>query len=65
MYKSLTWASIAAAAILLLMGLAGAFVPQGKVLISPRGCTLLAQLFLLFAVNFSLLRLIGLKEEGK
>jgi len=65
MYKALTWIALVVGGLFLLLGIVGALIPQGMILVSPRGCTILSQLFLLAALNFSLLRLIGLKEGSK
>ena len=64
MYKALeglAWFCVLIAFVMLVFGLIGAFI-GGSFIISPRGCTLLSSVSLLFALNFSLFRSIKLRE---
>jgi hypothetical protein len=64
MFKIFAWICLAIGLIFLILGVIGALI-HSYVLVSPRGCTLLGQLFLLFAMNFLLFRIIQLREQQK
>ena len=64
MWKTLTWISLIIAALLFLYGIISALVGRSFML-SPGGCNMVSQWFLLAAANLSLIRLLTLKEEGK
>jgi len=63
-HSALTWIFIAVAVVVLILG-AIFRIAGDNVVFSLRGCILLSGVFLLFAINFSLLRIIRLREEGK
>ncbi len=61
--EGLSWITIIAAAVIFILGLVGGIL-SCSLLVSPRGCTLIASALLLFALNFSLLRSLKLREQG-
>ena len=62
--EGLAWFFIALAALILILGLIGICL-GGPLLFTSRGCSVLSISFLLFALNFSLIRSIKLREEAK
>jgi ribose/xylose/arabinose/galactoside ABC-type transport system permease subunit len=64
MYKVFSWIGVAVGLIFIILGLIGGLI-NGAILVSPRGCIFIATLCFVIAINFSLLRLIALKEEKK
>ena len=67
MYKwmeGVSWFFIVVAALFLLFGLIGALRNESFIF-TPRGCSTLSLSFLLFALNFSVLRISKLKEKEK
>lgn len=63
--KTHSWICLIIAALFLILGFIGWLIPPGYILISPRATILFAQLFVLLAINFSIIRLISGKEGEK
>lgn len=63
MYKSLNWVALALGAIALLLGFIS-WVAHQSLPISPRAYILLSISFFMIAANFSLLRIILLREKS-
>ena len=67
MYKwmeVLSWIFIGLAALVMIFGLIG-FMQSSTFLVSTRGCATLSISFLLFALNFTIMRWTKMKEDAK